>query len=220
MKVHLRKGHLQSQIKVCHLLEMILEWKKNYRSKIGHLSKYFYKKKSDNAKHKHRRNSGHFDLKNLKLFFSNVAFSVETNDVNAWFVDSGASVDIKCNNNWYHNFKETRNGANIYLGDVHAYQIKEYGDILATLSNGSSRNIHNVIYVPQIKKNLIYVSTILHRNLKFEFFKTHCIVKDLLDHCKLVSSGVSVGGLYKLDVTNKSHQALTYTTVSTKLILH
>jgi hypothetical protein len=40
------------------------------------------------------------------------------------------------------------------------------------------------MYVPGIKKKLIFVSTITDQNLKVEFFKTHCIVKDLLDHCK------------------------------------
>lgn len=48
----------------------------------------------------------------------------------------------------------------------------------------------------------------------------HCIVEDLLKHCKLFASGVRVGGLYKLDVTNKSHQILTSTTMSIESIWH
>jgi hypothetical protein len=53
----------------------------------------------------------------LRLFVSNVALSTETDDVDVWFVDSGASIHMTCNNKWYANFKETQNGASIYLGD-------------------------------------------------------------------------------------------------------
>jgi hypothetical protein len=77
-----------------------------------------------------------------------------------------------------------------------------------------------MLCVPWIKKNLIFESTIIDQNLKVEFFKTHCIVKDLQDHYKIVASGVRVGGLYKLDVTNKNHQALTYATMPIENLWH
>jgi hypothetical protein len=194
-----------------------------YCGRTGHLAKECYKKKNDDeARHKNRKHSGHFveknlniDSKDLKLFVSNVALFVETDDVDAWFVDSGASIHMTCNKNWYINFKETHNGAHIYLGDDRSYQIKGYGDIPVTLPNGTIRHIHNVVYVPGIKKNLIYVSTITYQNLKVELFKTHCIVKDLQDHYRIIASRVRVGGMYKLDVTNKNHQELTSATMPT-----
>jgi hypothetical protein len=82
------------------------------------------------------------------------------------------------------------------------------------LPNGQLRHIHNVMYVPGIKKNLIYVSTITDNNLKVEFGKLRCVVKDVHNHYRVVSTGTRVGGLYKLDVTMKRHVALTYTTMS------
>jgi hypothetical protein len=48
---------------------------------------------------------------------SNVALSIEIDDSDAWFLDSRASVHMTCNKMWYTDFKETQNGANIYLGD-------------------------------------------------------------------------------------------------------
>ena len=103
-------------------------------------------------------------------------------------MDSGASVHMTCNKNWYANFKETQNGASIYLGDDDAHQIKGYGDILVTLSNGTVHHIRNVVYVLGIKKNLISVSTVTNQNLMVEFFKNYCIVKDLLDQYKIVAT--------------------------------
>ena len=72
-----------------------------------------------------------------------------------------------------------------------------------TLPNGTVRHIRNVVYVPGIKKKLISVSTITDQNLKVEFFKNYCIVKDLLEQYITIATRVRVGGLYKLDVTNK-----------------
>jgi hypothetical protein len=80
---------------------------------------------------------------------SNVA---ETDDVDAWFVDSRASIHMTCNKNWYTNFKETHIGAHIYLGDDRSYQIKGYRDFLVTLPNGIVRHIRNVVYVLEMKK--------------------------------------------------------------------
>ena len=64
------------------------------------------------------------------------------------------------------------------------------------------------------------MSTITNQNLKVEFFKTHCIVKDLQDHYKTVALGVRIGGLYKLDVMRKNHQDLTSATMPTKNLWH
>jgi hypothetical protein len=77
-----------------------------------------------------------------------------------------------------------------------------------------------VLCLPGIKKNLISVSTITDQNLKVEFFKNYCIVKDLLDHFQIVAMRVREGGLYKLDVTSKAHHALTSATMPTKTLWH
>ena len=62
-----------------------------------------------------------FDSRDLRLFVSNAALSAKTDDSDAWFVDSGASVHMTCNKKWFTNFKEKQNGASIYLGDDHAH---------------------------------------------------------------------------------------------------
>ena len=78
----------------------------------------------------------------------------------------------------------------------------------------------NVVYVLGIKKFFISVSTITDQNLKVEFFKNYCIVKDLLDHFRTVVKGVRVGGLYKLDVTSEAHHPLTSAIMPTKILWH
>jgi hypothetical protein len=215
-----------------------------YCGRPGHIIRDCHKKKSDEASNKPRAHSGHyvekssnhdlrlfiasddideppnFDSRDLRLFVSNVALSAETDDIDAWFVDFGASVHMTCNKMWCTNFKETQNRAIIYLGDDRTHHIKRYEDIHVTLSNGTIRHIRNVVYVPGINKILISVSTIIDQNLKVELFKNYCIVKDLLDQFKTVAMRVRAGGLYKLDVTNKTHHALTSTTMPIENLWH
>jgi len=79
------------------------------------------------------------------------------------------------------------------------------------LPNGQNRQIHDVLYVPGIKKNLIYVSAITDKNMKVEFMQYHCLVKDIQNHYKIIAKGTRIGTLYKLDVTKSNHHALTST---------
>ena len=64
------------------------------------------------------------------------------------------------------------------------------------------------------------MSTIIDQDLNLEFVKSHYFVKDIHDHHKVIGVGVGVGGLYKLNVTRKGHQALAYTTMSIEVLWH
>ena len=76
------------------------------------------------------------------------------------------------------------------------------------------------MHVPRIKKNLIFVSTITDQNLKVEFYKSYCVIKDLLDSMKPIALGIRVGGLYKLNVKSAPHQALASSAMTTVDLWH
>lgn len=44
------------------------------------------------------------------------------------------------------------------------------------------------MYVPDTKRNLIYVSTITNQDLKVEFVKSQCVVKDIQDKYKVIAT--------------------------------
>ena len=54
-------------------------------------------------------------------------------------------------------------------GDNRSHKIQGYGIICVNLPKGQNREIHDVLCVPDIKNNLIYVSTITDKNMKVEF---------------------------------------------------
>lgn len=61
---------------------------------------------------------------------------------------------------------------------------------------------------------------ITDQNIKIGFFKSYCVIKDLLDRMKPIASGVRVGGLYKLNVGSVPHQALTSSTMTAENMWH
>ena len=72
-----------------------------YCAKLSHIAKDCYKKIAHECKHKLRKHHGNYvkgdtsindGVKSLKLFVSEAILSVETNDENAWFIDTGAST--------------------------------------------------------------------------------------------------------------------------------
>ena len=159
-------------------------------------------------------------FQNLKLFISEAALSVETDDENAWFIDSGALAHMSCVKEWFDEYNESTYATHIYLGDNRSHKIQGYGVICVNLPNGQKKQIHNVLYVPGIKKNFISISTITDQNLNVEFMQSHYLVKDIQNHHHVIATWTRIGGLYKLDVTKSNHQALASTTITIEELWH
>ena len=146
-----------------------------YYGKPGDHAKDYYKRKANESKQMPRKHNGNYvkadtsfseGFKNLKLFISEAALSVETDDENAWFIDSRASAHMSCVKEWFDEYHESKDETHIYLGDNRSHKIRGYGKICVNLPNGQNRQIHDVLYVLGIKKNLISVSTITDKNMK------------------------------------------------------
>ena len=110
-------------------------------------------------------------FKKLRLFIFEHALSVETDDENAWLIDLGAYAHMSYSREWYDGYHEKFDGTHIYLGDNRSHEVQGYGVISLNLLNGQLKHIHNVMYVPGIKNNLIYVSFIIENDMKEEFDK-------------------------------------------------
>ena len=200
-----------------------------YCGKIGHIAKFCRKKKANQERYNQRRHAGHLadadadtdpdQNLDVRLFMAEADTATEEDELDIWFMDSGASSHMSGKKKWFRNFKESNSGVKVYLGDNSGYEIKGHGDVLVTLPDGNIRNISDVWYVLGIKKNLISVSKITDQDLKVEFFKSHCIIKDLLDEMKPIATGIRIGGLYKLDVRSMPPVSYTHLTLPTKRIV-
>lgn len=82
------------------------------------------------------------------------------------------------------------------------------------------KQIHNVMYVPSIKKNIMLFYTIIDQCLKVEFVNPDCVVNDMQYHFNFFVVGVIFGGLYNLYVIRKIHQLFASTTVTMQVLWH
>lgn len=119
-----------------------------YCGKPGHHSKGCYKRKYNESRQRNRSHNGNFvdkdtsindGFKNLKLFVSDATLSVDNDDVNAWFIDSGASLHMSCNKEWFDEYYENIDGTYVYLGDNRSLKVQGYGVIGVNLPNGQER---------------------------------------------------------------------------------
>ena len=141
-------------------------------------------------------------------------------DESPWFIHSGASSHMSCNREWYDEFHEKFYGTRIYLGDNRSREVQGYGVISVNILDGQFKQIHNVMYVPGITNILIYVSVITNNDMKVEFGKYKCHVKDVQDHYKVIATRAKIGGLYKLDAIKGSHHTLASSTISNGELWH
>ena len=69
-----------------------------------------------------------------------------------------------------------------------SHKVLGYGVISVNLPDGQFKQIHNVMYVSGIKKSLIFVFAITDNDMKVEFGKYKCHVKDVQDHYRVIAT--------------------------------
>lgn len=119
-----------------------------YCGKPGHNSKDCYKMKYNESRQRNRRQNGNFvdkdtsisdGFKNLKLFVFYATLSVGNDDKNAWFIDSGASLIMSCNKEWFDEYHENIDGTYVCLGDNKSLKVQGYGVIDVNFPNGQEK---------------------------------------------------------------------------------
>ena len=127
---------------------------------------------------------------------------------------------MSSNRDWCDEYYEKFDGTHIYLGDNRSHKVLSYGVISANLPDGQFKQIPNVMCVPGIKNNLISVYAITDNDMKVEFDKYKCHVKDVQDHYRVIATRSRFGGLYKMDAIKGNHQALAASTISDFKLWH
>ncbi|KAL4347943.1 hypothetical protein GQ457_17G007820 [Hibiscus cannabinus] len=137
----------------------------------------------------------------------------EVVDDNSWYPDSGATHHLTKDLNNLQIGTTYPGTGTVKVGNGNTIPIQSIGQ--STLLT-STRNLHlrNLLYVPNITKNLLSVSKFTQDNqVLLEFYPKCCKVKDLLTK-KVLLEGSESGGLYQLNLsafnsaTNSSNKDL------------
>nr|GEU85946.1 zinc finger, CCHC-type [Tanacetum cinerariifolium] len=84
------------------------------------------------------------------------AFYVQDDKV-AWWDDSGATSHVCKDLRWFQVCKSIEDGSFVKMGNVATEPIKGIGRVLLTFTFGKTLCLDNVLYVPEIQKNLVSV---------------------------------------------------------------
>jgi len=76
-----------------------------------------------------------------------------------WILDTGATYHVCPNRDWFSSF-EKLDGSFTIMGDDHPCNVEEMGTFRIKMDDGIVRELKEVRYVPQLKKNLISVGTL------------------------------------------------------------
>ncbi|GJU27873.1 retrotransposon protein, putative, ty1-copia subclass [Tanacetum coccineum] len=93
-----------------------------------------------------------------------------------WWVDTGATRHMRVDKSMFHSFRAVDNGEKLYMGNSATAYIKGEGDVILKMTFDKELKLTNVLYVPEIRKNLYYCVHLLKSKDevidKFVLYKT------------------------------------------------
>ncbi|KAK5802661.1 hypothetical protein PVK06_030273 [Gossypium arboreum] len=86
-----------------------------------------------------------------------VIFEVNMIDSNPreWWLDIGATRHICCDKDSFFELKPCENGEKLYMGNATTSKIKGKGTVVLKMTSGKELKLQNVLYVHDIRKNLV-----------------------------------------------------------------
>ena len=165
-----------------------------YCKKKGHTSSNCYKKQDNEAK---KHEFGNAATAEDRLFIS--ALSMTTNrDSQTWYIDSGASQHFTHQKELFTEYEEIPT-KKVFMGDDRTLDAIGQGTIQVNLNSTSQQHtltFKEVLYVPEIAKNLLSVSKATSEGLSFSFDHSGCQITD--QNGSYIASGIRDQNLYKL----------------------
>jgi hypothetical protein len=130
-----------------------------------------------------------------------------------WLIDSGASkhmTDFKQN---LANYQDRNYKAKVELGDDGTYKIKGFGSTSFQFHSGNIFHIDEILFVPGLKNNLIFVPVLESKGYTVVFSKGKAFLwSSINDPSTAITIGTRECGLYKL--SGQVIQALAHETIN------
>ena len=187
--------------------------------KVGHLAKDCWSKpKHQKGYAKGKCHDGKYIPHNQHTLLSSTqALNVDSNNLDTWIIDSGATQHMSSKDVNMRNYEAMQGTKKIYLADNKTLEAKGQGDITmkCMLPNQESTDITfgRVLHVPDLQKNLISVPSITKNGGSVNFTDEKC---EISTQEGLVAVGHKKGNLFVLDFDDDSFQANATTEVSTR----
>ena len=137
------------------------------------------------------------DVSNMHL----TAVVSEVNLVGAnpkeWWIDTGATKHVCSDKAMFSVFKEVEDGDKVFMGNSATSEIKGQGNVVLKMTSGKELTLQDVLYVPDIRKNLVSGSLLNKHGFRLVFESD---VVTLSKKGMFVGKGYVMDGMFKLNV--------------------
>ncbi|XP_074579060.1 uncharacterized protein LOC141835562 [Curcuma longa] len=96
-----------------------------------------------------------------------------------WWMDTGATRHVCCNKELLHNFEEIK-GEKLYMGNSATSDVMGQGKVVLKMTSGKELTLNNVLYVPEVRKNLVSGSLLSKHGFRIVCDKDEAIEKFIL----------------------------------------
>ena len=107
----------------------------------------------------------------FELKFSLIACMPSSMMGNVWYLDSGASFHMTNDKELFSDLEEKYLEMHIDMGDDGKYSVTRLGTISFQREHGSPLTLKNVMYVLELKKNLVFIAMLEDRGYDVIFLK-------------------------------------------------
>eukprot|EP00253_Pinus_taeda_P036297 PITA_36297 len=146
------------------------EWNAKYNNRgkrsAGNQGRGKSFKKARNSKYESNTNENKKDEYYLPAALST---SAPSDSLGIWLIDSGASRDFTSYKEVFHNLIGKGTNLEIVLGDNMKYLVKGVGNVSLKLNQGNTIHLQDVLYVLDLKKNLMSISAMEDKGYKLAF---------------------------------------------------
>jgi len=131
-------------------------------------------------------------------------------DVNSndWWIDTGATRHVCHDKSCFINLKELDDGKKLFMGNAATADIKGVGDVILKMTSGKDLKLRDVLYVPELRKNLASGWVFNKFGFKLVFESDKFV---LSKSGMFVGKGYALNGMFKMNViaSNNMNKAST-----------
>ena len=173
-------------------------------NKQGHRAKDCHSHKDQGNLKKKRPQANVTEVDGLLGDVSDMNLSAVASEVNfigsntkEWWVDTGATRHICSDKKMFSSYHSMDNREQLFMGNSSSSKVEGQGKVVLKMTLGKELTLNDVLYVPKIRKNLVFGSLLNKKGFKLVF---------VLDNFILTKNGMYVGkgymsnGLFKMNV--------------------
>lgn len=127
-----------------------------------------------------------------------MATAIKSND---WWFDSGATVHVCNDKNQFKVYEDAAIGHEVLMENHNKSKVFGTGTVDINFTSGKKLTLINVLYVPEIRKNLVSASLLCKKGMKTVLESDKLI---LSKNGVFVGKGYACDGMFKLSIHNNN----------------